>query len=213
MPCGVKVRIFHTDIKALPKGNPFIGVLYAGIMLTPSGPKVLEFNVRFGDPETQVILPLLDMKSQGASDLGQIMMAAARGCLDSVAVSWKQAFACAVVGASAGYPASYKKGHEIQIPSSFDSLLSNKEEQVTVYHAGTALSKEGKLVTSGGRVLSVTGVASSLIRAIDLANSGISQIKFEGIHFRTDIGYRAIAYLDSAKKAGTTFFRRDSLLN
>ena len=190
-----------------------MGVLYAGIMLTPSGPKVLEYNVRFGDPETQVILPLLDTSSPGTSDLGQIMSASARGCLDSVAVAWKQAFACTVVAASQGYPSAYEKGHEITIPASFDTLFSSsagkakKEqgEQIAVFHAGTAISQEGKLVTSGGRVLSVTGVSATLPHAINLANSGLSLINFKGMHFRTDIGYRALAYLESVQKAGTTY--------
>lgn len=202
----VKRTVLQATVDAMRReGNPFVGVLYAGIMLTPSGPKVLEFNVRFGDPETQVILPLLDTSSPGTSDLGQIMMASARGCLDSVAVSWKQAFACTVVGASAGYPSTYKKGVEITIPPTISSLTESAHEQVTVFHAGTATSADGALVTSGGRVLSVTGVATNLPRAIKLANTGISLIKFEGIHFRTDIGYRALAYLESVQKTGTTY--------
>ncbi|KAJ3302744.1 hypothetical protein HDV03_004629, partial [Kappamyces sp. JEL0829] len=190
----VKRTVLQATVDAMRRdGHPFVGVLYAGIMLTPSGPKVLEYNCRFGDPETQVVLPLLDT----ACDLGQILLAAASGRLDSVAVAWKHAFACTVVAASGGYPGSYKKGIEMVLPA---SLPSN----VTIFHAGTEV-KSGKLVTAGGRVVAVTAVADSLPSAIKAANQAVAQVQFEGKHHRTDIGYRALALLDQAKTAGTTY--------
>ena len=161
--------------------------------MTSEGIKVIEFNARFGDPETQVILPLLD----NSCDLGAILLASSTGRLDSVAVSWKNAFACAVVAASGGYPGNFEKGYEITLPTSISS-------NVAIYHAGTDI-KDGKLVTSGGRVLSVTAVADSLPSAIQEANRVVSQVKFQGIHFRTDIGYRALALLDSTTSVGTTY--------
>ena len=125
------------------------------------------------------------------------MLASATGCLDSVPVRWKDSFACTVVAASGGYPGAFKKGLPITIPTDFSS-------DVTVFHAGTAL-EGGKLVTSGGRVLCVTAVATSLLDAINQANSAISRIKFDGIHFRTDIGYRAVALLKTRHASQTTY--------
>ncbi|KAJ3043238.1 hypothetical protein HDV00_005558 [Rhizophlyctis rosea] len=160
-------------------GHPFIGVLYAGLMLTPSGPKVLEFNVRFGDPETQVVLPLLN------SDLADIFLAAAEGRLDSVPVEFKKACAATVVMAAKGYPGSYPKGDEIKIKE-------NIAEDLTVFHAGTKKA-DGKLVTAGGRVLAVTGVATTLEAAIQRANEGVKElVHFQGAEFRTDIGHRFV---------------------
>ncbi|KAJ3197626.1 hypothetical protein HK101_002054 [Irineochytrium annulatum] len=134
-------------------GSPFVGCLYAGLMLTPSGPKVLEFNCRFGDPETQVVLPLLK------SDLFDVMLAAAEGRLDSVAIEFHNSIAATVVLASEGYPGSYPKNREITVGSVNDAL---------VFHAGTSVV-DGKLLTSGGRVLAVTGVADSLEGALKRA--------------------------------------------
>ncbi|KAJ3261374.1 hypothetical protein HK103_005982 [Boothiomyces macroporosus] len=190
----VKRTVLKPTIDGMRRdGLPYVGILYAGIMLTPSGIKVLEYNCRFGDPETQVLLPLLS----DSSDLAQIMLATATGRLDSVSISFKHQFACTVVAASGGYPGSYKQGFPITLPT-----ISNKD--VTIFHAGTAI-KDNALVTAGGRVLSVTAVAESLLDAIKLANDYVAQVKFEGIHFRTDIGHRAIKLLKEKQSAGTTY--------
>ncbi|KAI8892943.1 phosphoribosylglycinamide synthetase [Globomyces pollinis-pini] len=191
----VKRTVLKPTIDGMRRdGIPFVGILYAGIMLTRSGPKVLEYNVRFGDPETQVILPLLS----DSCDLAEILLAASTGRLDSVNVSFKNAFACTVVAASGGYPGSYKKDIPITLPQ-LDS------EDVMIFHAGTKKNDAGVLVTDGGRVLSVTSVSKSLPEAIKKANSVVSEVKFEGIHFRTDIGYRAIALLKEKNTVGTTY--------
>ncbi|KAJ3053375.1 hypothetical protein HK097_004425 [Rhizophlyctis rosea] len=176
-------------------GIPFVGVLYAGLMLTPTGPKVLEFNVRFGDPETQVVLPLLD------SDLADIFLAAAEGRLDSVPVKFKQACAATVVMAAKGYPGSYQKGTEI-------TIQENVPGDITVFHAGTK-TVDGKLVTAGGRVIAVTGVAETLEKAIERANEGVkSLVHFDGAEFRTDIGHRALkllAHKSASSSGGATY--------
>ncbi|KAI8811584.1 phosphoribosylglycinamide synthetase [Cladochytrium replicatum] len=179
-------------------GIPFVGILYAGLMLTPTGIKVLEFNCRFGDPETQVVLPLLDP----SCDLGEIFLACAEGRLDSVKVAFKQSYACTVVSASGGYPGSYKSGNPISISESLP-------ENITVFHAGTKIVDE-KLVTAGGRVLAVTSTGSTLEEAIRNARAGVSHVKFEGMEHRTDIGHRALRHLEqkteslSYEKAGVS---------
>lgn len=160
------------------EGLPFVGVLYAGLMLTTDGPRVLEFNCRFGDPETQVILPLLD------ADLLEIALACAEGRLDKVDVRWKSDSAACVALASQGYPGKYSTGCEIRgLESVADSAL--------VFHAGTKLVGE-RVVTAGGRVLNVTGVADTLPGALDIAYDAIEQISFEGMQYRRDIGQRAL---------------------
>ncbi|KAJ3279857.1 Bifunctional purine biosynthetic protein ade1 [Borealophlyctis nickersoniae] len=188
----VKRTVLQATVDGMRRdGIPFVGILYAGLMLTPSGPKVLEFNVRFGDPETQVVLPLLE------SDLAEIMLATAEGRLDSVSVTFKQACAATVVMAAKGYPGSYEKGKEITIAKDIPS-------DVTVFHAGTKLAN-GKLTTSGGRVLAVTGVAPTLEQALERANANIKLVSFEGAEFRKDIGHRAIKLLSSKKSSGATY--------
>ncbi|KAJ3276213.1 hypothetical protein HDV01_005661 [Terramyces sp. JEL0728] len=190
----VKRTVLKPTIDGMRRdGLPYVGILYAGIMLTPSGIKVLEYNCRFGDPETQVLLPLLS----DSCDLAQILLAAATGRLDSVPISFKDQFACTVVAASGGYPGSYRQGLPITLPT-----ITNKD--VTIFHAGTAI-KESTLVTAGGRVLAVTAVADSLLDAIKTANDHAGQVKFEGIHYRTDIGHRAIKLLKDKQNAGTTY--------
>lgn len=159
------------------EGKPYVGVLYAGLMLTDDGPKVLEYNCRFGDPETQVILPLLE------SDLVAIMDACIDGQLDQVPVQWQDAACATVVMASPGYPGSYPKG----LPISGADITG---DDALVFHAGTAL-KDGVLVTSGGRVLAVSAVGDDLAAALDRAYTRIDQITFEGAHFRRDIGKNA----------------------
>ena len=162
------------------EGAPFCGVLYAGLMLTASGIKVLEFNCRFGDPETEVILPLLD------SDLFEIMEACCDHTLSSMKVQWKEASAVTVVEASAGYPGSYKKGFVI---SGLDKAAAR--EGVTVFHAGTK-KQDDALVTSGGRVLTITAVAPSFRSALATAYAAVEEVTFEGRQFRHDIGGRAV---------------------
>jgi phosphoribosylamine--glycine ligase len=159
------------------EGRTFKGCLYFGLMLTEKGPRVIEYNCRFGDPETQVVLPLLE------SDLLDIMMATTRGELDKVPVNFSKRNACCVIMASNGYPQSYKKGFGIDIPA---------EIADSVYVAGAAI-KDGQLVTSGGRVLGVTSVADSLAEAIDASYEKVGKIAFEGAYYRHDIGKRALA--------------------
>uniref|UniRef100_A0A8D0B5P9 Trifunctional purine biosynthetic protein adenosine-3 n=1 Tax=Sander lucioperca TaxID=283035 RepID=A0A8D0B5P9_SANLU len=160
------------------------GVLYAGLMLTKQGPKVLEFNCRFGDPECQVLLPLLK------SDLYEVILNTVNGKLVSNAPVWHQdSSAVTVVMASAGYPGSYKKGVEIT------GLSQVQDSGLQVFHAGTAL-KEGGVVSSGGRVLTVTAVGPSLETALQAANQGVAAIGFPGAVYRRDIGHRAIAHLN-----------------
>ncbi|KAF1371614.1 hypothetical protein PFLUV_G00270210 [Perca fluviatilis] len=166
------------------EGTPYVGVLYAGLMLTKQGPKVLEFNCRFGDPECQVLLPLLK------SDLYEVILNTINGKLVSNAPVWHQdSSAVTVVMASAGYPGSYKKGVEIT------GLSQVQDSGLQVFHAGTAL-KEGGVVSSGGRVLTVTAVGPSLETALQAANQGVAAIGFPGAVYRRDIGHRAIAHLN-----------------
>ena len=170
-------EIFLPTMNAMnAEGRPFKGCLYFGLMLTPNGPKVIEYNARFGDPETQVVLPRLK------SDFADVVMAVVEERLADQPVEWTDEAAACVVMASGGYPASYPKGLEItgldengQIPG------------VTVYHAGTAL-KDGKLVTSGGRVLGVTALGKTLDEALEKAYAGVEKIHFDGAHYRRDIG-------------------------
>ncbi|XP_045554712.1 trifunctional purine biosynthetic protein adenosine-3 isoform X2 [Salmo salar] len=165
------------------EGTPYVGVLYAGLMLTKQGPKVLEFNCRFGDPECQVLMPLLK------SDLYEVLQSTLEGKLASSAPEWHQdSSAVTVVMASPGYPGSYKKGVAIT------GLSQVEETGVQVFHAGTSL-KEGDVVSSGGRVLTVTAVRSSLEMAVHAANRGVAAVGFPGAVYRRDIGHRAIAHL------------------
>uniref|UniRef100_A0A3B5MPT7 phosphoribosylamine--glycine ligase n=1 Tax=Xiphophorus couchianus TaxID=32473 RepID=A0A3B5MPT7_9TELE len=162
------------------EGTPYMGVLYAGLMLTNRGPKVLEFNSRFGDPECQVLLPLLQ------SDLYDVIMNTVSGNLASNVPVWQQgSSAVTVVMASAGYPGSYVKGVEI--------TGGPAEAGLQAFHAGTAL-KDGRVVSSGGRVLAVTAVRSSLEVALQAANRGVAAVGFPGAVYRRDIGHRAIAH-------------------
>lgn len=156
------------------RGAPYVGVLYAGLMLTPQGPKVLEFNCRFGDPETQVILPLL------AGDLAEIMLACIDGALTPEMVRVKPGAAATVVMASPGYPGEYPKGLPI-------SGLDDAPADVVVFHAGTAVAGN-QTVTSGGRVLAVSAVGDDLETAVARAYAGVEAIHFEGAHYRRDIG-------------------------
>lgn len=160
------------------EGHPYVGVLYAGLMLTDQGPRLLEYNCRFGDPETQAILPLLE------GDLLEITEACVTGRLDQVDIRWNQASAACVVLASPGYPERYPKGLLI---TGLDRVL----EHTVVFHAGTQ-ERDGQVLTAGGRVLGVTGWGEHLGQALEVAYLGVAGISFEGMHYRKDIGYRAI---------------------
>ena len=179
-------EIFLPTMAAMQaEGCPFKGCLYFGLMLTPDGPKVIEYNCRFGDPETQVVLPLLQ------SDLLKIMQATTNGMLEETEVKFSDGAAACVILASGGYPVAYEKGKRIegltegQLPGSAD---------VTVYHSGTAQTEQG-LVTAGGRVLGVTATADTLPEALKKAYAATEQIHFDGLHKRTDIGARALKAL------------------
>lgn len=165
-----------------PFENDYRGVLYGGFMLTPQGPKVLEFNARFGDPETQVILPRLK------TDLVDAMLAVAEGRPQDISLAWDDAWAVCVVLASEGYPGSYEKGKVILGIDEAEAL-----EGVTVFHAGTALNADGELVTSGGRVLNVVALADSFEEARERAYEACELINFEGKQMRSDIGAKAAA--------------------
>ena len=167
--------IFLPTIEAMNKeGRTFRGCLYFGLMLTPDGPKVIEYNCRFGDPETEVVLPLLK------SDLLKIMKSVREGTLSNCDVEFSDGAACCVILASDGYPGHYEKGFEITMP-----------EGELIYVAGAAI-EDGKLVTSGGRVLGVTAVAESLKLAIDKAYALAETVQFENAYFRRDIGKKAL---------------------
>ena len=160
---------------------PFRGVLYAGIMLTPAGPKVLEFNTRFGDPETQPIMARLK------GDMVELCWATATGQLSEVDLTFDSRAACCVVVCAKGYPGSYAKGLEITGLEEAKSIDRAPDEDVVVFHAGTT-RKDGKLVTNGGRVLGVTALAATSARAAELAREAAAKIHFEGAFFRRDIG-------------------------
>ncbi len=170
-------KIFLPTIAAMnAEGRTFKGCLYFGLMITPDGPKVIEYNCRFGDPETQVVLPLLK------SDLLTVMQAVTNGTLADTPVEFSDKYAACVVMASKGYPVSYEKGFEMTIPAEF---LPN------VYVAGAKL-KDGRLLTNGGRVLGVTAVADSLAAALKESYAMVEKIHFDNAFYRRDIGQRAL---------------------
>jgi len=173
-------EIFLPTIRAMKaEGRPFRGCLYFGLMITRDGPKVIEYNCRFGDPETQVVLPLLK------TDLLTVMRAVSAGRLRDVPVAFSDGAACCLILASGGYPTRYEKGREIVITDA--ARLSRAD----VFHAGTAL-KDGKLVTAGGRVLGLTCTADTLEEAVAGAYDAAQGIAFEGAYYRKDIGARAL---------------------
>jgi len=170
-------EIFLPTMEAMnAEGRPFKGCLYFGLMLTEQGPKVIEYNCRFGDPETQVVLPLLE------SDLLTVMEATAKGTLAETQVKFSGKHACCVVLASQGYPKKYETGFPITIPEDLDAQ---------VYVAGAKL-EDGVLKTSGGRVLGVTALGDSLQEAIDQAYAQAARVTFENAYCRKDIGARAL---------------------
>lgn len=180
-------RIFLPTMDALNKENrSFKGCLYFGLMLTNNGPKVIEYNCRFGDPEAQVVLPLLK------SDLFEILLATQNGNLSETHVQFSDGAACCVIMASSGYPEKYEKGFEISLPSPVP-------ENVNIYSAGTKL-ENNKLLTNGGRVLGVSAVADSLDFAVDKAYRTVRQVSFENAFYRKDIGLKALNSLQSGLK-------------
>ena len=173
--------IFLPTIAAMnAEGRTFQGCLYFGLMLTPKGPKVIEYNCRFGDPETQVVLPRLE------TDIMDIFDAINTGTLAQLDIRWSDKACACVILASGGYPKSYPKGLEIT------GLTDGQRAGVTVYHAGTA-QKEGKLVTAGGRVMGITALGDDLQATLDTAYAAAREVHFDGVHYRKDIGARALA--------------------
>lgn len=172
-------EIFLPTVHAMAaEGCPFKGCLYFGLMLTGNGPKVIEYNCRFGDPETQVVLPLLE------TDLLTIMEAVEKETLGDLDIRWKQAAAACIILASGGYPEHYEKGKKI-------AFTADLPENITCYHAGTRLDN-GTLVTSGGRVLGITATAPTLKEAIACAYAAADNVEFENKYLRRDIGHRAL---------------------
>jgi len=172
-------RVFRPTLAALAAdGCPFKGLLYAGLMLTEQGIKVVEFNCRFGDPETQVVLPLMD-----SSLLELLATVAEGGSLAGRSASVRDGAAVTTVVASGGYPGTYTNGRTIEIPSDLE------REELMLFHAGTRLV-DGRLVTSGGRVMAVTALADTFPEAVDASREGASRITFDGAFFRRDIGWR-----------------------
>lgn len=176
-------EIFLPTMHAMNGENrTFRGCLYFGLMLTPNGPKVIEYNCRFGDPETQVVLPMLE------TDLLEIMDAVENQKLGDLSIEWKKGACACVILASGGYPEKYETGKEI---SGLDDM--GQTAGAAVYHAGTKLTEDGKFLTAGGRVLGVTASADTLKNALDAAYRAAEQITFEKVHYRRDIGQRALA--------------------
>jgi phosphoribosylamine--glycine ligase len=164
------------------ESTPFVGVLYAGLMLTPNGMRVLEFNCRFGDPETQVVLPLLE------TDLLDIAEACVHGTLADVEIRWKMDAAVCVVLASKGYPEKIESGKSI--------MMEELPETMFCFHAGTKMDG-GNIITSGGRVFGLTAWSSGIENAVNQVYSNIGKISFEGMQYRKDIGHRALSKTDS----------------
>lgn len=177
----IKKTVLQPAVDGLrAEGRPYVGILYAGLMINGTDISVLEFNCRFGDPEAQVVLPLLE------SDLVEVIQACLNGTLAQNEIEWRAGAAVTVVAASEGYPGSYPKGREITGLAEANALPG-----VTVFQAGTRQTETGRLVTNGGRVLAVTALGDDLPQAIDQAYAGLQAIHFEGMHFRTDIGAKA----------------------
>lgn len=179
-------EIVTPTLRALrDEGHPYRGVLYAGLMLTPDGPKVIEFNARFGDPEAQVNLPLL------SSSLLDLMLEIAAGDLKTRELRFEEASAVCVVIASRGYPGEYEKGKQIEIPAGIET------DRLVIFHAGTA-ERDGQILTSGGRVLGVTAIGKNIADAREGCYEAVEKIRFDGMHFRRDIGRREMERLGSA---------------
>lgn len=176
----IRQRILEPAIKGMAlEDRPYRGVLYAGLMITRQGPKVIEFNCRFGDPETQVILPLVD------GDIVPLLYGCSQGKLEQQTINFKNKFAVCVVMASGGYPGKYEKGKEII------GLERNFGTDVIIFHAGTKLAN-GKILTNGGRVLGITALGNDVAEAIKRAYTAVGKITFDGAYYRKDIGYKAL---------------------
>ena len=176
--------IFLPTLAAMrAEGCPFKGCLYFGLMITPNGPKVIEYNCRFGDPETQVVLPLLK------TDLLTVMQAVENETLADLEVEWSDGAAACVILASGGYPSHYEKGKVMTLPE-------HTPANVTIYHAGDKLTEDGRLATSGGRVLGVTATAPTLKEALADAYAAAETVEFDGKYMRHDIGRRALAAME-----------------
>lgn len=183
----VNVRILRPIVAAMKKeGYPFKGCLYAGLMITSEGPKVVEFNCRFGDPETEAVLPLFD------GDLARVMLDCVHGTLSDEAVVWKKACAVDVVLASEGYPASHSSGEVIS------GIEDAKKAGCLVFHAGT-VKKNGQYVVNGGRVLNVVALADTLAEAKAKAYEGVSRISWRGMQYRHDIADKGLLHLETKK--------------
>jgi phosphoribosylamine--glycine ligase len=181
----IMAKIILPTVGGLAKeGRAFVGILYCGLMLTPDGPKVLEFNARFGDPECEVILARMK------SELATVLIAAADGALVDIKLEWAKEPAACVIVASEGYPESVVKDREIR-------RVPENEGGLSIFHGGTAL-KDGKLVTAGGRVFAVTAVGATLPQALNRAYDAANLIEFEGRHFRKDIGASALKKIGAA---------------
>jgi phosphoribosylamine--glycine ligase len=188
----VQREILEPTVAAMAKeGCPFRGLLYAGLMLTESGPRVVEFNCRFGDPETQAVLPLLH-----SSLLEPVQAIARGGSIEGLAMQWSGGAAVTTVLASEGYPGDYRSGVPLEIPADVES------DDVIVFHAGTQPDRraaDNGLVTSGGRVLAVTGLAPTVADAAARSRAAAERIRFEGRYFRRDIGWREIERTEAAR--------------
>ncbi|KAL0951466.1 hypothetical protein HGRIS_008154 [Hohenbuehelia grisea] len=186
-------QVLRPTIDGMRKdGFPFVGMLFTGFMLTAEGPKVLEYNVRFGDPETEAIMLLLD----DSVDFASVLLACAEHRLDSVNISFKPGYAVSVVLASAGYPGSYPKGKKIEV--------GTVPNNTVVFHAGTTTSS-GNLVTSGGRVIAVTAYHETIQGAVDAVYLGVEKVAFDGKTYRRDIAHRALKAIDDSAAAGLTY--------
>ncbi len=173
---AIRRDVTEAAVRAMAaEGAPFKGVLYPGIFVTPDGPRVIEFNARFGDPECEALLPLLE------SDLLEIMLAVANGTLDQVDVEWNDDASVTVMLASGGYPGSYEKGKPV-------TGLGDVDSDIVVFHAGTAHDASRGFVTNGGRVLGVTATAPTMTAAREKVYNNIERIHFDGMHYRSDIG-------------------------
>ncbi|MGA1866804.1 MAG: phosphoribosylamine--glycine ligase [Thermoplasmatota archaeon] len=167
------------------EGHPYEGILYAGLMITEEGPKVIEFNCRFGDPEAQAVIPRL------ATDFIKPILACCDGTLDKVKLRWSRNSCVCVVMASGGYPGPYTKGHGV---SGLDKV--EKIENMIVFHAGTRQEEDGSIITSGGRVLGITALGPNIKDTIRMAYKGVRKVEFKDSYYRTDIGKKALFHID-----------------
>ncbi len=181
-----------TNLGLKSEGIVYQGILYFGIMLTKDGPKVLEYNCRFGDPEAQVVLPLLK------SDLAEIMLACCKGGLDAFDIEWNEGAACVVVMCSGGYPHAYQTGYTIENIEDF-----NNHDSIFLYHSGTRIDDNGDIITAGGRVLGVAGVGRTIRDAVENAYRGVVRISFTDAHYRRDIAGQATKIEEVNQCAGS----------